>query len=202
VVADRAFTFSRQRPIFHRARRLIGDELNRLLDRLSRLIVRVLERRGLLVADPEHPSLDCVPDSSLAHLQAASVVYRIAIGPQAGRKALPPRTEHRRWTRHRATRYWPAWSAYHCTPPPFAKRINAAARNTYAVASPGRRLRLGACREIACDGRCLPIQTPIQGVCPTSCWKEPLDFVARLAALVPRPRLNLTRIRGVSAPGR
>jgi len=29
---------------------------------------------------------------------------------------------------------------------------------------------------------------------------EPLDFVARLAALVPKPRLNLTRYHGVVAP--
>ena len=29
---------------------------------------------------------------------------------------------------------------------------------------------------------------------------EPIDFVARLAALVPRPRVNLTRYHGVSAP--
>jgi hypothetical protein len=29
---------------------------------------------------------------------------------------------------------------------------------------------------------------------------EPLDFIARLAALVPRPRLNLTRYHGVFAP--
>jgi hypothetical protein len=29
---------------------------------------------------------------------------------------------------------------------------------------------------------------------------EPLDFMARLAALVPRPRLNLTRFQGVFAP--
>lgn len=29
---------------------------------------------------------------------------------------------------------------------------------------------------------------------------EPLDFIARLAALVPRPRLNLTRFRGIFAP--
>jgi len=38
--------------------------------------------------DPEHPSLDWMPDSSLERLQAASVAYRIAIGPHAGRKAL------------------------------------------------------------------------------------------------------------------
>jgi hypothetical protein len=55
------------------------QELTRLLDTLSRRIVRVLEGRGLLIADPEHPCLDLVPDSSLDHLQAASVTYRIAI---------------------------------------------------------------------------------------------------------------------------
>ena len=29
---------------------------------------------------------------------------------------------------------------------------------------------------------------------------EPLDFIARLAALVPRPRVNLTRYHGLFAP--
>ena len=29
---------------------------------------------------------------------------------------------------------------------------------------------------------------------------EPLDFMARLAALIPRPRANLTRFHGVFAP--
>jgi hypothetical protein len=29
---------------------------------------------------------------------------------------------------------------------------------------------------------------------------EPLDFIARLAALVPRPKVNLTRFHGVFAP--
>jgi hypothetical protein len=85
---DGAYAFRGKRAVFHRARRPTGDELTRLLDRLSRRIVRVLARRGLLIADPEQPSLDWVPDSSLDHLQAASVSYRIAIGPHAGRKAL------------------------------------------------------------------------------------------------------------------
>lgn len=29
---------------------------------------------------------------------------------------------------------------------------------------------------------------------------EPMDFIARLAALVPKPRVNLTRFHGVFAP--
>jgi hypothetical protein len=85
---DGACAFRGKRTVFHRACRPTCDELNRLLDTLSRRIVRVLERRGLLIADPEYPSPDWVPDSSLDHLQAASVAYRIAIGPHAGRKAL------------------------------------------------------------------------------------------------------------------
>ena len=85
---DGAYIFRGQRPTFRRARRPTGDELTRLLDRLSRRIVRVLERRGLLIADPECLQLDIEPNSSLDHLQAASINYRIAIGPHAGPKAL------------------------------------------------------------------------------------------------------------------
>ena len=76
---DGAYTFSGSRPTFHRARRPTGEELNHLLDTLARRIVRVLERRGLLIADPELPHLDLEPGSSLDHLQAASIAYRIAI---------------------------------------------------------------------------------------------------------------------------
>jgi hypothetical protein len=42
-------------------------------------------RRGLLIADPECPAFDFEAGSSLDQLQAASVNYRIAIGPHAGR---------------------------------------------------------------------------------------------------------------------
>jgi hypothetical protein len=88
LVLDGAYTFAGSRPTFHRARRPASEELNTLLDTLSRRIVRLLERRGLLIADPDHPYLDLAPSSRLDHLQAASINYRIAIGPHAGRKAL------------------------------------------------------------------------------------------------------------------
>jgi ribosomal protein S27E len=88
LVLDGAYAFAGNRPTFHRARRPVGEELNGLLDTLSRRIVRVLEHRGLLIADPDYPYLDLAPGSSLDHLQAASINYRIAIGPHAGRKAL------------------------------------------------------------------------------------------------------------------
>ena len=51
------------------------------------------------------------------------------------------------------------------------------------------------------------------GILPSTLWAslrlfkiapgafvEPLDFIARLAALVPKPRVNLTRFHNVFAP--
>jgi len=85
---DGAYTFGGRGAAFHRARRPSNAELGQLLDTLSRRVVRLLERRGLLIADPECPALDFEAGSSLDQLQAASVHYRIAISPHAGRKAL------------------------------------------------------------------------------------------------------------------
>jgi hypothetical protein len=83
-----AYTCIGRRACFHRARRPGNGELSQLLDTLSRRVVRILEQQGLLIADPEHPRLEFEAGTSLDHLQAASISYRIAMGPQAGRKAL------------------------------------------------------------------------------------------------------------------
>jgi ribosomal protein S27E len=85
---DGAYTFGGGKAVFQRARRPQRDDMVRLLHALSGRIVRLLERRGLLIADEVHPSLDIEMGSSLDQLQVASINYRIAIGPQAGRKAL------------------------------------------------------------------------------------------------------------------
>jgi len=196
---DGAYTFKGNRGTFHRARRPQRDDIVRLLHRLSGRIVRLLERRGLLVADPElSPGLDFAADSSLEHLQAASIQYRIAVGPNAGRKALilhtvPPVEDEpasglvasiggfslhagtvcEPWQRNRLERL----CRYITRPPVATKRlsVDVQGRVVYRYKRPFR------------DGS-------------THVVLEPLDFMARLAALVPRPRLNLTRFHGVFAP--
>ena len=195
---DGAYTFRGRGAAFHRARRPSDAELAQLLETLSWRIVRLLERRGLLIADPECPALDFEAGSSLDQLQAASVNYRIAIGPHAGRKALtlysvPPMQAapsisllarvagfslhaasvceaHQRSRPERLCRY--------ITRPPIATKrlsVDGRGRVVYQYKHPFR------------DGS-------------THVVLEPLDFMARLAALVPRPRLNLTRFHGVFAP--
>jgi len=79
---DGAYTFGGGKADFHRARRPQRDDLVKLLHSLSGRIAR------LLIADEPHPALEIEMGSSLDQLQAASINYCIAIGPQAGRKAL------------------------------------------------------------------------------------------------------------------
>ena len=67
-------------------------ELVRLLHTISTRVARLLERHGLLVRDPEHDYLDFEPAEAIDQLIGASIHYRIAIGPNAGRKALTLRT--------------------------------------------------------------------------------------------------------------
>ncbi len=43
---------------------------------------------GVLIEEPEHPYLDLEHNSRLEQLSAAAVRYRIAVGPQAGRKTM------------------------------------------------------------------------------------------------------------------
>jgi hypothetical protein len=87
LVPDGAYTSRGTKATFHRARCPTGDELSRLLETLARRIARMLERRGLLIADPAHPSLDLLPDSSLDHLQAARSVATCSLlaGGRGGR---------------------------------------------------------------------------------------------------------------------
>lgn len=48
--------------------------------------------------------------------------------------------------------------------------------------------------------RGVPLPASVPGRYDPHVVLESLDFIARLAALVPRPRLNLTRFHGVFAP--
>jgi Putative transposase len=62
--------------------------MTQLLDVIVLRVLRCLERDGLLVCDPEQSWLDLEARDALDALGAASIQYRIAVGPHAGRKVL------------------------------------------------------------------------------------------------------------------
>jgi hypothetical protein len=65
-------------------------ELNQLTQTLARRIGRYLERQGLLERDAENSYLssDDLEVGAMAQVLGSSITYRIAIGPQRGRKVF------------------------------------------------------------------------------------------------------------------
>jgi len=175
-------------------------ELTRLTETIAHRVGAYLERQGLLERDAEqsHLALDAPDEPGMEELLGASITYRIALGPNAGRKVFTLQTlpadedsvsgqepgrvggfslhagvavkAHQREKLERLCRYI-------ARPAVSEQRLSLTARGNvrYRLKTPYR------------DGT-------------THGLFEPLDFLARLAALVPPPRVNLTRFHGVFAP--
>jgi len=179
------------------------DELVRLTHTIAHRVGRYLERQGLLVRDTGNSYLsadavDAENETSMNHLLASSITYRIAMGPQQGRKVFTLQT------------------LPDCGDDQFAPRVgNVAGFSLHAgvAARAHERDKLERlCRYIARPAvstkRLLmtrngqvryELKTPYRNG-TTHVIFEPLDFISKLVALVPKPRVNLTRFHGVFAP--
>ena len=86
LVLDGVYTVEGGTPRFHE----VGPPPPESLERLTAQIVRRLYRRlvadGWLIEDAQQPWLDLEQTDGLDALRAASIRYRIALGPQAGRR--------------------------------------------------------------------------------------------------------------------
>jgi hypothetical protein len=71
-----------------------SQELTQLAQTIAHRVSRFLERQGLLERDAENSYLvtDAVPGGSMDQLLGQSITYRIAVGPQAGRKVFTLQT--------------------------------------------------------------------------------------------------------------
>lgn len=196
---DGAYAMEQGRPRFRRVPSPTPAELDTLLQQITARVGRHLERRGLLVRDLESSHLARAPgdDAALEHLQGHSITYRIALGPQEGRKAFTLQTV----------------PAREQSPRPFlASHAGFSLHAGVAVRGDDRKTLERLCRYITRpalaedrlsltpQGRVrYALKTPYRNG-TTHVVFEPLDFLARLAALVPAPRVHLTRYRGVFAP--
>ena len=189
-------------PRFQRVKAPAKSELEELVQLISQRVGRCLERQGLLEQDADNAWLDLDPaedTDAMPHLLGSSVSYRIAVGPQQGRKAFMIRT-------------------IRPLDRPDAGLERVAKANGFSlhagVSCEGhqkdKRERL--CRYIARPAVAIPrlslsstgkvvytLKTPYRDG-TTQVAFDPVDFIARLAALVPKPRVNLTRYHGVLAP--
>jgi ribosomal protein S27E len=83
-------------PRFQRVKAPDKGELEELVQLISQRVGRCLERQGLLEQDTESAWLDLDPaedtDAMPCQILGSSISYRIAVGPQQGRKAFMIRT--------------------------------------------------------------------------------------------------------------
>ena len=162
---------------------------------------RLLEREGLLERDTEQLALGEVLDGDdpMPDLVGHSITYRIAVGPHRGRKVFTLQTlPGNGWEEGAADA--PGNMAG------FSLHAGVAAKATQRDKL--ERLCRYICRPPVSEKRLFVIPRGDIGYSLKTLYRdgathvifEPLDFIARLAALVPPPRLNLTRFHGVFAP--
>jgi hypothetical protein len=186
---------------FHWVKAPTNDELAQLTHTIVQRIARFLERQGLLERDAEHSTLalDTVDEDPMDQLLGHSITYRIAVGPQQGRKVftlqtLPACDADDRFA---DTVGQVAGFSLHAGVAVKAQERDQLERLCRYITRPAvseKRLSLTNQGKVRYE-----LKTPYRDG-TTHVIFEPTDFIARLAALVPRPRINLTRYHGVFAP--
>jgi hypothetical protein len=186
-------------PVFHEAAPPSTDELEAVLLKIITRTMRILTRLGAVIQEPDQTYLaETDGDGALRALQAASCTYRIALGPRAGQKVLSlqslpsqvrPSTPELRvnahgFSLHAAVR----WRADQ------RKELEQLCRYITRPAIANERLKRNRAGQVV-----LQLKSPYKDG-TTHIVMEPLEFMERLAALVPRPRLHLIRFHGVLAP--
>lgn len=184
---------------FHQVPAPTQVELQSLLNRVIHRVIRRLERDGLLIPDPEQPWLDLDFHEPLDSVSAASVRYRIAMGPHSGSRTL--------------TLHDPSFIKTDKSPKPLTVDRDGFSLNAAVSCKPYQRDRLERlCRYVTRPAICLErltvrndgqiqyaLKNPFRNG-TTHILFSPLDFLSKLAALVPRPRHHLVRYHGVFAP--
>jgi len=179
-------------------------ELTRLTHTIAHRVGRYLERQGLMERDAGNifltqEAVDASDEDPTNQLLGSSVTYRIAVGPQQGQKVFTLQTLPDAGSDNLCTTVVGEVSGFSlhagvATKANQREKLERLCR--YITRPPVSTKRLSMTR----NGRVrYELKTPWRNG-TTHVIFEPLDFISRLAALVPRPRVNLTRFHGVFAP--
>jgi hypothetical protein len=174
-------------------------ELAGLTQTLARRIGRFLERQGLLERDAENSYLagDDLEAGPMEQLLGSSITYRIATGPREGQKVFTLQTLPAEPDAPRPEVAESSGFSLHADIAAEASQRDKIERLARYVSRPPvatERLSLTQGGNVRCA-----LKTPYRDG-TTHVIFEPEDFIARLAALVPKPRAHLTRYHGVFAP--
>ena len=176
-----------------------SEDISRLVHQMSIRIARYLTRAGLIESDESGYLSGTMTDNEMTEHQSYSIHYRIAAGPQKGKKVFsiqtrPPVVEEPKNNELQAAH---SGFSLHAGVRALAHERDKLERLCRYILRPPvamHRLSLTPSGHI-----CYQLKTPYRDG-TTHVAFEPLDFISKLAALVPSARVNLTRFFGVFAP--
>jgi hypothetical protein len=165
-----------------------------------------LEREGVLVRDDDNDylALDGLEDDPMLQIHGYSITYRIATGKQQGRKvftlqSITPMAEQGLVAGSAAN---VAGFSLHAGVMSNAQdrcKFERLCRYINRSGVSEKRLAITTYDKVRYQLK-TPYRDGTTGDRRSHVIFAPLDFIARLAALVPKPRVNLTRFHGVFAP--
>jgi hypothetical protein len=202
LVLDGVYRIEEDEPIFVPALAPSDDLVQTVLEVIVQRLLKMLVRRGALMQDQDQVYLaeggKREEDAALLPLQQAACTYRIAWGPRAGQKVLTLQganpadeaaaqalcAQHSGFSLHAGV----------CCAAQDRRGLERLVRYVTRPALANERIQIDGAGRVV-----LRLKTA---------WRDgtshivmsPLEFMQRLAALVPRPRLHLTRYHGVLAP--
>ena len=218
---DGVYSADKTRLRFRWVKAPTSNELTQLTHTIAHRVARCLERQGLLERDAGHTYLtangvDEDPESPMNHLLGSSITYRIAVGPQQGRKVFTLQTLpdlEPDSPSPSAVGETAGFSLHAGVATKANERAKLERLCRYITRPPVSTKRLSLTR----NGQIrYELKTPWRNG-TTHVIFEPLDFmyrmygmsrahgcagatISRLASLVPKPRVNLTRFHGIFAP--
>src|SRR5881409_206446 len=175
-------------------------EVARLLATIHRRVGRLLRRRGLAGADDTDAADPLAEESlALAGIASAAVQGRMALGPHAGARVLQVgRGPHAPWVTSAGPRQaqLEGFDLHADVAIAAEDRLRLEPLCRYVLRPPVAQERL----TLQPDGRVLVALKAEWHDGTTHLCFEPVALLERLAALTPRPRVNLVEYHGVLAP--
>ena len=161
-------------------------------------MIKLLLRRGLVEQDDSGENYLPSQSGVFDQIQGSSITYRVAFGPRKGQKVLSlqtvPAKENPRQDKHLAKYSGFSLHAGVSTKANERKKLERICRYISRPSVSEDRLSINNKGQVVYKLK----KAYDNGT--THIKMDPVEFIAKLASLVPRPRVNLTRFSGVFAP--
>ncbi len=195
LVIDGVYCLRGGKPEFQYVAAPSTEEMARLVKRIAKRVMKLLTRRGYLIEEEDVAYLKEEGEEALEPLQAAACSYRIALGPRRGKKVWAIKMAEAQEESTRCVKFngFSLHADVRCGKGE-RKKLERLCRYVTRPAIANERLTLTDCDQVVYE-----LKTPYRDG-TTHIVMSPLELLQRLAALVPRPRLNLIRFHGVLAP--